>query len=76
MFKNYLFHFFKLNFCSSKLLKRRLREYKVYWKAGFMKHMSEKILTSKIYKERTLRAQYKKMNNPIKIGKIFNQFLP
>ena len=57
MFKNYLFHFFKLNFCSSKLLNRRLREYKVYWKAEFMKHMSEKILTSKIYKERTLRAQ-------------------
>ena len=57
MFKNYLFHFFKLNFCSSKLLKRMLREYKVYWKAVFIKQISEKILTSKIYKERTLRAQ-------------------
>ena len=54
MFKNYLLHFSKLNFCSSKLLKTMLREYKVYWKAIFINHMSDKILSSKIYKERTL----------------------
>ena len=60
MFKNYLFHFLKLNFCSSKLLKRMLREYKVYWKAVFMKQMSEKILTSKTYKERTLSSIIRK----------------
>ena len=31
-----------------------LREYKVHWKAVFINHMSDKILASKIYKERTL----------------------
>ena len=44
-----------------------LRDYKVYFKAIFINHMSDKILASKIYKELS-KFNNKKMSKPIKIG--------
>ena len=59
------FNFIKIKNCSMKYTVKRMKRQATDWKNIFAKHISDKGLVSKMYKE-LLKLYNKKTSNPIK----------